>query len=72
MEEKLEDLISRYEIRTQGIEKQFDEEMLKIDPKRVACFRPSKASILYGYEKCYEEVIRELKKLVQETTETGN
>lgn len=66
MIEKIKELIEKLELKLKGTNKQFDEELLKLDPKDLASFKPSKASILFGYKECYEEVTKELKKLVQE------
>lgn len=72
MIEKIKELIDEYELKLKGTNKQFDEELLKLDPKDMASFKPSKASILFGYKECYEEVTNELKKLVQEVEAVGN
>lgn len=62
----IEDLIKKYEIRLAGTERQFDQELLKLDPSDVAHYLPSKTSILYGYKSCYGEVLKDLKLLLHE------
>lgn len=62
----LDELIKKYEIKIEGTDRAFDEELLNTDPKEMKNFRPSKLSILYGYKECYESVLKDLKELAKE------
>ena len=72
MVEKLQELIEQFEIKIKATDRQFDEELLQLDPNEMKNFRPSRTSILFGYKECYEEVVKELKKLVQESERDEN
>lgn len=62
----LDELIEKYEMKIEGTDRAFDEELLNADPKEMKNFRPSKLSILYGYKECYESVLKDLKELAKE------
>lgn len=58
MIDRLKELIENYEIRIAATDHQFDDELLKNGMNM-------QTNILYGYKSCYEEVVRDLEKIVQ-------
>lgn len=58
MIDRLKELIENYEIRIAAIDHQFDDELLKNGMNM-------QTNILYGYKSGYEEVVRDLEKIVQ-------
>lgn len=58
MIDRLKELIENYKIRIEATDRQFDDELLKNGMNM-------QTNILYGYKSCYEEVARDLEKIVQ-------
>lgn len=58
MIDRLNELIVNYKIRIEATDRQFDDELLKNGMNM-------QTNILYGYKSCYEEVVRDLEKIVQ-------
>lgn len=58
MIDRLKELIENYEIRIAATDHQFDDELFKNGMN-------TKTNILYGYKSGYEEVVRDLEKIVQ-------
>lgn len=58
MIDRLNELIANYKIRIEATDRQFDDELLKNGMNM-------QTNILYGYKSCYEEVVRDLEKIVQ-------
>lgn len=57
MIERISQLIENYKIRIEATDRQFDQELLDHGMN-------TQTNILYGYKSCYEEVVKDLEKIV--------
>lgn len=65
MIERIRQLIEDYKIRIEATDRQFDQELLDHGMN-------TQANILYGYKSCYEEVVKDLEKIVHSFSNNEN